>query len=160
MTILRPKNNDKKLISEGDPMKKTINTEDKKGVNLLARINQICYPITYKMSEELQKIIKRLVTYEGCIHFLKEVYVNLRQLEEHMTTLQELVLQEKEGQRLIYYYIAIAQDIRAALLQLRYALRTSEPSSKIDVQIAILHALNRKLMNAINGSREIQKYTK
>jgi hypothetical protein len=110
------------------------------------------------MPAELQKIIKRLVIYEGRIHFLKEVYVNLGRLEEHIATLQELVLQVKEGQRLIYYYIAIAQDFRAALLQLRYALRTSEPSYKIDIQIAILHALHRKLMNAIKGSHEIQKY--
>ncbi|WP_047155233.1 hypothetical protein [Aneurinibacillus tyrosinisolvens] len=134
-------------------MKKTINSEDNHGADLLARINQRCYPITCKMSEQLQKTLKQLLTYEGRTHFLKEIYTSLSRLEEHITNLQELVLQEKEGQRLIYHYIAIAQDIRSAILQLRYALRLSL-SSKVDVQIAILHALNRKLLHAINGSHE------
>jgi hypothetical protein len=155
LIILRPKNNGKKRINKGDYMKKTIETENKKGTDVLTRINQICYPITYRMSEELQKIIKTLITYEGRIHFLKEVYASLHRLDEHSTALQELVLQEKEGQRLIYYYITIAQDIRAAIVQLRYVLRTSHMSSKVDVQIAMLHALHRKLIHAMNESHKM-----
>ncbi|GEN36770.1 hypothetical protein [Aneurinibacillus danicus] len=131
-------------------MKKEMDIKGKKRTDLFTPTNQRCYPITHKITEKLQEIIKMLVTYEGRINFLKEIYISLHRLEEYITTLQELALQEKEGQRLVYYYVTIAQDIRSAVVQLRYLLRTSALPHKIEAQIAILHALNRKLLHAID----------
>jgi hypothetical protein len=133
-------------------MKKAMDIKGKKRNDLLTPTNHRCYPITHKIAEELQKIIKMLITYEGRINFLKEIYISLHRLEEYITTLQELALQEKEGQQLVYYYVTIAQDIRSAMVQLRYLLRTATLPHKIEAQIAILHALNRKLLHAIDAT--------